>query len=38
MFELEKEVLGAGDVDQWLRALAVLTEGPGLIPNIHTGA
>jgi hypothetical protein len=26
---------GAGDIAQWLEALAVLAEDPGLIPSIH---
>jgi hypothetical protein len=30
---LSKEATGAGDVSQWLRALAVFPKDPGLIPE-----
>lgn len=29
--------VGAGEVAQWLRALAALPEVPGLIPSTHNG-
>jgi hypothetical protein len=28
--------LGAGEMAQWLRALAALAKDPGLVPNTHT--
>ena len=29
-------MVGAGEMAQWLRALAALSEDPGSIPNTHT--